>query len=302
MFKVQTRVEFDGAHFLLNSDTPCDVLHGHRWVVDVVLKSETLNKNGFVINFTILKKWLKEMVEPLDHNLVNYFMENTTAENLSFHFFCYLHKKLWRYNKQNNMNVEVEEVRIAETPNNIASFSCRDIDIRKERARRAAYRMWSDTKTRQNIMDGLKKANQDPILRKFRSDRIREKNPMSRRDVVDKMLRSLKKSQKTLPNNGEKMMIEFFKENDIDLTFCGDGSFILDGKLPDFVNYDKKVVVEYNGRFWHSKNEWNDAYDDSEERKVFFESRGYKFYVIWDDEFEEKKDIILEDLKKLLCE
>lgn len=302
MYRVQSRVEFDGAHFLLNSNTPCDVLHGHRWVVDVILRSDTLNKYGFVINFTKLKEWMKEMTDPFDHNLANYFLETTTAENLAFHFFCFIHKKLWKHNKYYGMNVEVEEVRIAETPNNIASFSVKDLDIRKEQAHRAALKMWADPEKRQHILDGLREANQDTFLRKLRSDMMRERNPMSRRDVVTKMLQSLKKSQKTLPNAGEEMMIQFFQEHNIPLIFCGNGDFILDGKIPDFVNYNKKVVVEYNGRFWHSENEWNDAYDDSAERKEFFESRGYKFYVIWDDEFEAKKEEIKDDLLKLLSD
>lgn len=300
MFKVQSRVEFDAAHFLIGTDTPCDVLHGHRWCVDVVLKSETLSPKGFVINFTTLKKWMKEMTDPLDHNLLNYFAEQTTAENLCFHFFRYIHKKLYDYNARNGMNVEVEEVRIAETPNNIASFVIRDIDIRKESSRRAALKMWADPASRERHMNGLREANKDPILRKMRSERMKEKNPMARREIVEKMLRSLTKSQKQIPNVGEKKMIDFFSENKIPLSFCGDGAFILGGKIPDFVNYDKKVVVEYNGRFWHSKNEWNNAYDDSQERIEHFRKHGYICYIIWDDEFEAKKKAIAKDLKKLL--
>lgn len=300
MFRVQSRVEFDAAHFLLNTDTPCDVLHGHRWCVDVVLKSETLTKEGFVINFTTLKKWMKEMTQQLDHNLLNYFAEQTTAENLCLLFFRHIHRKLWPYNRRHGMKVEIEEVRIAETPNNIASFIVRDIDLKKEMSRRAALKMWRDPVSRQKHLDGLHEANKDPIIRKMRSDRMKENNPMARRDIVDKMLRSLVKSQKHNPNAGEKKMIAFFAENKIPLIFCGDGSFILDGKIPDFVNYEKKVVVEYNGRFWHSKNEWNDAYDDSKERVAHFKKHGYTCYIIWDDEFEAKKHTIVKDLKGLL--
>lgn len=301
MFRVSSRVEFDAAHFLMNTETPCDVLHGHRWCVDVILKSDRLTKEGFVINFTTLKRWLKEMVDPIDHNLLNYFAEQTTAENLCFCFFRHLHKKLWSYNKRHGLNVEVEEVRIAETPNNIASFVIRDINIKAESARRAALKMWHDPVSRKRHMDGINEANKDPIIRKMRSERMKASNPMSRRDIVDKMLRSLVKSKKKLPNAGEKKMISFFAKHKIPLQFCGDGSFILEGKVPDFVNYGKKVVVEYNGRFWHSKNEWNDACDDSQERIAHFKKHGYTCYIIWDDEFDSKQQVILNDLRKLLA-
>ena len=300
MFYIQSRVEFDASHFLVDSDTPCDVIHGHRWKVDVTLKSDRLNKVGFVINFTELKGWMKEMTEQIDHNLANFYLPKTTAENLSLYFFMYLSEKLSSYNKKNKLNIEVDKISIAETPNNIATFQLRDFNITKERLRRAAINQWADPEKRKKIHDAIKEANQDPILCAIRSLRMLIENPMSKRDVVTKMLKSLTKSQKKYPNNGEKLMIDFFKANDIPLVYCGNGDFILDGKIPDFVNYEKKVVVEYNGRFWHSKNEWNDAYDDSEERKAFFESRGYTLYVIWDDEFESKKSQIITELAKLL--
>ena len=300
MFSIQSSVEFDAAHFLEGSNTPCDVIHGHRWKIDVALKSETLNKCGFLINFKDLKKWMKDMTDNIDHNLANFYLKGTTAEHLALYFFMIMAEKVHDYNKKEKMNVIVDYVTVAETPNNLATFKIYDYDVKKERIRRAAINQWADPEKRKRIHDGIVKANQDPVLREIRSTRMQLNNPMNKREIVNKMLRSLRKSQKVYPNKGELMMIDFFRKNSIDLTYCGDGSFILDGKLPDFVNYDKKVVLEYNGRFWHSKNDWNDAYDDSEERREFFESRGYSFYIIWDDEFEDKKEQILIDLRQLL--
>lgn len=302
MYKVKSRVEFDAAHFLLNSNTPCDVLHGHRWAVDVTLKSDTLTEEGFVVNFVVLKGWMKEMVDNLDHNLVNFYTEKPTAENLCTEFFLFIHDKLAGYNREKGMDVLVDKVEIAETPNNVSAFSLRELGCTKEKLRRAALRQWADPGSRDKVLKAIREANRDPVLRKMRSIRMRKANPMSRRDVVDKMLRSLMKSRKVLPNEGEKMLISFFADNGIPLTFCGDGSFILDGRIPDFVNYDKKVVVEYNGRFWHSANEWTDACDDSKDRVRFFAERGYTCYIIWDDEFESArvKAKVVRDLKKLL--
>ena len=300
MFKVQSRIEFDAAHFLLDSKTPCDVLHGHRWAVDVILKSDSLTKDGFVVNFVILKGWMKEMVENLDHNLVNYYLRQPTAENLTCLFFIFINDKLKDYNRKNKVKVLVDEIRIAETPNNIATFSVKDLNTRAEKIRRHTIEQWANPDIRKKMQDGINEANKDPVVRKLRSIRMLKNNPMSKREVVQKMLESLMKSKKILPNNGELMLIDFFKKNDINLSFCGNGSFIIGGKIPDFVNHDKKVVVEYNGRFWHSKNEWNDAYDDSKERIEHFAKYGYKCYIIWDDEFKKFQQRILQELKGLL--
>lgn len=300
MFFMSSRIEFDAAHFLNGSNTPCDVIHGHRWKVDVTLKSDTLTSVGFMVNFTELKSWMKEMTENIDHNLANFYLKDSTAEHFALYFFMCISERLSDYNKKNKIKVYVDRVDVAETPNNVASFRITDFDNRKERLRRSALNQWSDKEKRNKILSAIRKANEDPILRKFRSMRMLMDNPMNNREVVDRMLHSLVLSQKKLPNKSEKMLIDIFQKEHIPLTYCGDGSFILMGKIPDFVNIEKKVVVEFNGRFWHSKNEWNDAYDDSEERIEHFNKYGYKCYIIWDDEFKERKDSIINDIKQLL--
>lgn len=96
------------------------------------------------------------------------------------------------------MNVEVDKVEVAETPNNIATFALKDFDFRKERIRRAALNQWADPLKRKNIHNAIIEANKDPVLREARSIRMQMDNPMSKREVVDKMLRSLVKSQKNI--------------------------------------------------------------------------------------------------------
>jgi 6-pyruvoyltetrahydropterin/6-carboxytetrahydropterin synthase len=300
MFKIETSIEFDAAHFLLNTNTQCDVLHGHRWKVIVILKSEELNDNGFVLNFSTLKQWIDEIVKDYDHNLLNYYLEQPTAENLAYTIWRHLHKRLWQYNHKKPRSVEIESVRISETPNNSASFILNDIDVKQESARRAALKMWADEETRGNLLCGLREASKDPVLRKFRRDRMRENNPMNDRDCVEKMLQSLKKSQKQCPNKEEKQIIEFFKTHNIPLRFVGNGDFVLNGKIPDFVDLDKKLIVEYNGRFWHSdNNKWYDVKDDSQDRIEMFKGFGYRTYIIWSDVFKKDPDKVLDDIRQL---
>ena len=45
MFRIKTEAEFDAAHFLNETNTQCDVLHGHRWKVIVTLKTDEFEEN-----------------------------------------------------------------------------------------------------------------------------------------------------------------------------------------------------------------------------------------------------------------
>ena len=374
MFEIKVRGEFDSAHFLEGTGTKCDDLHGHRWVVWITLQSENLSPKGWVINFTVVKGWLKEILEKFDHSVLNYYLDQPTAENLCYVIYRYIHIKLVEYNvamemracltcgvpfevdvrekkkfhsrkcasvnsgkrrKKKNiksdqkivlsdfveMNVELKKVEIAETPGNTASYSCSDINVKKESGRRGirkfwrsgehrelrklksevSIRNWNDPDTREIMLEKIREANKDPEQRRKKSERMIANNPMRNRRNVEKMIASLRKSQKLSPNKEEQKIIEFMRKNTLAFLFVGNGSYIVDGKIPDFINKSKRIVVEYNNRFWHcNDNPWYDVTDDSEERREFFEERGYKFYIIWSDEFEKNKEKIKTDLERLL--
>lgn len=375
MYKIKVQGEFDSAHFLEGTGTKCDDLHGHRWVVWVTLQSENLSPMGWVINFTVVKGWLKEIFEKFDHSVLNYYLDQPTAENLCYVIYRYIHIKLTEYNvamemracltcdvpfevgtretkkfhsrkcanvdsgkrrKKRNvepgqkivlgnfveMDVKLKKVEIAETPDNIASYSCSDINVRNESLKRgkrkfwgdsaksksarrkigvASSERWADANMREMMLEKIIEANKDPEQRRKKSERMLSDNPMKNRRNVEKMIASLRKSQKLSPNKEEQKVIEFMKKNTLAFLFVGDGSYIVDGKIPDFVNKSKRIVVEYNNRFWHcNDNPWYSVKDDSEERRKFFEDRGYKFYIIWSDEFEKNKEKIRTDLERLL--
>ena len=53
MYEVKKRFEISAAHKLdLDYDSKCTNFHGHNWIIDVYLQSETLDKNGMVLDFT----------------------------------------------------------------------------------------------------------------------------------------------------------------------------------------------------------------------------------------------------------
>lgn len=107
MYYVKKRIEVAGAHKLsLDYESKCANLHGHNWIVTVYCKSETLNHNGMVVDFTEIKK----AVMVLDHANVNEVVgdRNPTAENIA-RWLCERIPLCWR-------------VEVIESENNEAAY------------------------------------------------------------------------------------------------------------------------------------------------------------------------------------
>ena len=98
MFIVKKRMEIAGAHRLnLNYESKCANLHGHNWIVTVWCKSQTLDDNGMVMDFTHIKR---EVQDKLDHKFLNDVVPfNPTAENLA-KWICDQIKRCYRVSVQ----------------------------------------------------------------------------------------------------------------------------------------------------------------------------------------------------------
>lgn len=82
MYTVTKRMEISGAHHLtLDYPSKCSRLHGHNWIITVTVQSETLDRNGMVVDFTKIK----DIVNQLDHQNINDVLKgiNPTAENIA---------------------------------------------------------------------------------------------------------------------------------------------------------------------------------------------------------------------------
>lgn len=82
MYYIQKRIEVSASHQLaLDYESKCCRPHGHNWIITVFCKSETLNHNGMVIDFSEIKNKVKNV---LDHSNLNEVMDiNPTAENIA---------------------------------------------------------------------------------------------------------------------------------------------------------------------------------------------------------------------------
>lgn len=88
MYSIRTEFEFEAAHKLdLPYESKCINLHGHSYRAAATFKSITnqLDDNGMIVDFTIVKKIIKQRIEDrLDHAYLNDIFEvNATAEMMS---------------------------------------------------------------------------------------------------------------------------------------------------------------------------------------------------------------------------
>ncbi|TCK60790.1 6-carboxytetrahydropterin synthase QueD [Seleniivibrio woodruffii] len=88
MFRVRVIQQFNGAHNLRNYNGKCENLHGHNWRVEAYLQGDKLNGTEMLVDFTVLKKRLKDILEELDHKYLNEQVEffvthNPTSENIA---------------------------------------------------------------------------------------------------------------------------------------------------------------------------------------------------------------------------
>ncbi len=74
MYTLKTRSGFDSAHFLKGYDGKCSNIHGHHWSVEIIVGSDVLSSDeqtrGMVVDFSELKKDLREITDGLDHSLI----------------------------------------------------------------------------------------------------------------------------------------------------------------------------------------------------------------------------------------
>ncbi len=123
LYIVTKRMEISAAHKLeLEYDSPCSRLHGHNWIVEVEVSSEELNDEGMVVDFTIIKKEVKDRI---DHQNLNEILQfNPTAENIALWIcqiltaeFLSMYKKVLCH-----FSLRVSKVTVQESEGNVACY------------------------------------------------------------------------------------------------------------------------------------------------------------------------------------
>ena len=127
------RIEFDAAHRILNHESKCKMLHGHRYTLEATFEAKKLDNLGRVIDFGVIREVLGSWIdENFDHNTILskkdkklgekiaeetgqkifYLDENPTAENIAAFLLKEICPKLFV-----KKNVKCTKIKLYETPN-----------------------------------------------------------------------------------------------------------------------------------------------------------------------------------------
>jgi 6-pyruvoyltetrahydropterin/6-carboxytetrahydropterin synthase len=120
MYALTVLGDFSAAHSLPSSGSKCERLHGHNWKVEVQIWAEELDASGMVIDFHELKAMTGEILEELDHRLLNelpaFQQRNPTAESLAQYIYERLAARL------PGGRAKLDRVRVWESETTAASY------------------------------------------------------------------------------------------------------------------------------------------------------------------------------------
>lgn len=114
-YEISKRWTFSASHVLsgLPEEHQCSRLHGHNYIFELVLASDVLTPQGFVVDYGELKAIKIIIDERLDHRHLNDIFDfNPTAENLARYMFD-MARVIWP---------ETVAFRVSETPNTWAEW------------------------------------------------------------------------------------------------------------------------------------------------------------------------------------
>lgn len=125
MFEVRVNTDFAAAHFLKDYHGKCENLHGHNYEVYAHVRGENLDEGGMLLDFTDLKKALKETCGELDHKNLNdfeIFAQNPSAERIAKYIFDGIIQKIPELKKTDGKNAFLWAVDVFETKTNRARY------------------------------------------------------------------------------------------------------------------------------------------------------------------------------------
>jgi hypothetical protein len=129
----------------------------------------------------------------------------------------------------------------------------------KQKARKMRLPLSCDIKEQQR--QRFKELNKDPTFRRKRLKALCQK-----------------------PTRPERQLMKIIEAHNLPYKYVGDGSFIIEGFNPDFINTNgKKHIIEVFGRVWHDTLVCHWCRTELG-RIMTYNSYGYKTLVIWDDE------------------
>ena len=124
MFEVTVEDSFAAGHYLRNYRGKCENPHGHNYKVRVTLAGKNLDKAGLLLDFKDLREVMREVIDRLDHQMLNDIEPfkdlNPSAENLAKYLYDQTNSSLRQIT---NGRVHVKDVTVFETDTTTAKYS-----------------------------------------------------------------------------------------------------------------------------------------------------------------------------------
>ena len=125
MFQVRVKADFAAAHFLRDYHGKCENLHGHNYKVYAHVQGNNLDEGGMLLDFSQLKKALKEVISKLDHSNLNdiaYFDQNPSAERIAMYIYQGIIQIVPNLKKKDDSSAYLYAVDVFETDKNRARY------------------------------------------------------------------------------------------------------------------------------------------------------------------------------------
>ncbi|WP_346664492.1 6-carboxytetrahydropterin synthase QueD [uncultured Mailhella sp.] len=121
VWRLTIRGDFAAAHALRHYQGKCEALHGHNYLVEMVVEGETLTPDTeLVADFSALKKELRAELAAIDHVYLNelppFDVINPSSENLARYLYARMKERLA------SMPVRMYSMTVGETPIQSATY------------------------------------------------------------------------------------------------------------------------------------------------------------------------------------
>lgn len=117
--KVTRKFSFSAAHHLTQYKGACERPHGHTYRFTVTVEGE-IAENGLVLDFVELKKVVEDKVLlKLDHQDLNGFFKNPSAENV----VVWMWNELKEIGKTTGTGVKLTEIKLWEGDNTYVTYN-----------------------------------------------------------------------------------------------------------------------------------------------------------------------------------
>jgi len=106
------------------------------------------------------------------------------------------------------------------------------------------------------------------------------------------------------PNKPETLLINLFKDLNLDFKYVGDFSVIINGKNPDFIDEEKSLIIEFFGDYWHGEKYRNDGISNEtheQQRIEHFQQQGYECLIIWETDLQENLQETVNKILEFSC-